>query len=286
MKCKKTLTFSEFINTQFFFFYLNFTFFFGWPSAWDWGFTTTGEKIAFEFEWLRLVAFSLANSILTNCVCTFNFSFTGIQSAQWQRTRDTHKTIKTLIWGQFTSRRRQVTCHLFIFSHLFSLTHRLKNYNLTQQILLLCLRNVPFHVQCEMITATKATLADDAFELWMEREDVFDEDSKIFQHFEFLLAYRLSSCVLSMMSCEFIASSESPFAIGPLARIRLLTCSQSEIAMRKLFAQRFFYVLYALSRERETDSISANFYDDEFAGTLFHLPVWILWWALRWEVLV
>lgn len=36
---------------------------------------------------------------------------------------------------------------------------------------LFCLRNVPFHMQREMITSAEAALADDAFELYEKKEN-------------------------------------------------------------------------------------------------------------------
>lgn len=56
-----------------------------------------------------------------------------------------------------------------------------------------------------------------------------------------LSSYRLRSRVLSMMPCELIASGKTPFAIGPLARIRLLTWIDGKIC-------REIKIVFALHR--------------------------------------
>lgn len=65
----------------------------------------------------------------------------------------------------------------------------------------LVLRQVSLHVERQVIAARKAALADDALE-------------------------GLGAGVFAVVSRQLVGACEAPFALGPLARIRLFTCKQ------------------------------------------------------------
>lgn len=96
-------------------------------------------------------------------------------------------------------------------------------------LFLFVLRQVSSHVQSQMITSGERTLANRAFELFVGRENVkieTDDDLKFMKMSEknviCVATHWLSSGVFPIMSRQLVTSCESPLALGPLTRIRLL----------------------------------------------------------------